>query len=61
MNFIRQRNIHEFELWLDEKGYYYIRNELNKPCFKSKLTNELFKHFEKNQSDKKRTFARCFR
>ncbi len=34
-----------FQQWLDENGFYYIKDKNNKPCFKSKLTRELKKHY----------------
>lgn len=44
-----------FETWLDKNGYYYVRNKWNKPCFKSKLTVSLFKHFKADTSFYKKT------
>ena len=44
-----------FETWLDTNGYYYVKNKSNKPCFKSKLTVHLFKHFKEDTSCYKKT------
>lgn len=47
-----------FETWLDKNGYYYVRNKWNKPCFKSKLTVSLFKHFKADTSFYKKNYFR---
>ena len=37
----------EFEDWLSANGYFYIKTKDNRPCFKSKLTRDLKKQFQK--------------
>ena len=42
-----------FQKWLDQNGYYYIKDKNNKPSFKSKLTKDLHKYYLKeNKSNK---------
>ena len=50
-----------FETWLDTNGYYYVKNKSNKPCFKSKLTVHLFKHFKEDTSCYKKTIFDRFK
>lgn len=35
-----------FENWLFEHGYFYIKTKDNCPCFKSKLTCDLYRKFQ---------------
>tara|TARA_Y100000389_G_scaffold132403_1_gene129841 strand:+ start:253 stop:483 length:231 start_codon:yes stop_codon:yes gene_type:complete len=37
----------EFDDWLSVNGYFYIKTKDNRPCFKSKLTRDLKKQFQK--------------
>ena len=43
----------DFEKWLSSNGYFYIKTKDNRPCFKSKLTQNLFKLFQNEKSQNK--------
>lgn len=36
----------DFENWLSENGYYYMKTKDNRPCFKSKLTQKLKQKYQ---------------
>lgn len=39
-----------FEEWLNENGYFYIKTDKNKPCFKSTLTKKLKQRYNLEKS-----------
>uniref|UniRef100_A0AB39JFG7 Uncharacterized protein n=1 Tax=Florenciella sp. virus SA2 TaxID=3240092 RepID=A0AB39JFG7_9VIRU len=45
-----------FQQWLDQNGYYYIKDKNNKPSFKSKLTIKLKKHYLTQTKGKSKKF-----
>lgn len=53
---IAKKRDHGFEKWLTENGYFYMKTTDNRPCFKSKLTQNLKKQFkiEKDELKKKK-------
>lgn len=63
MGVFGQKSKHtEFEEWLSENGYFYVKTKDNRPCFKSKLTQHLQKKFnnEKQQSKRRKIFSFYF-
>uniref|UniRef100_A0A6C0KWQ5 Uncharacterized protein n=1 Tax=viral metagenome TaxID=1070528 RepID=A0A6C0KWQ5_9ZZZZ len=44
-NISKSQKPSKFENWLSENGYYYIKTKDNRPCFKSKLTQNLNQKF----------------
>jgi len=49
----------DFEKWLSENGYYYMKTKDNRPCFKSKLTRKLKQNYqtETHQRSKPKRFS----
>ena len=41
----------DFEEWLSENGFFYIKTKDNRPCFKSKLTQYLEKQFKMEKTN----------
>lgn len=52
INFPPRRD-NNFEEWLFKHGYFYIKTKDNKPCFKSKLTQNLHTKFQKENKRSK--------
>ena len=46
----------DFEEWLSENGFFYIKTKDNRPCFKSKLTQYLEKQFKMEKTNKKNKY-----
>lgn len=52
----------DFEKWLSENGYYYMKTKDNRPCFKSKLTQKLKqKYHSETQISTPKIFSFKFR
>lgn len=52
----------DFEKWLSENGYYYMKTKDNRPCFKSKLTQKLKQKYQaETQNSKSKIFSFKFR
>lgn len=48
----------DFEKWLSENGYYYMKTKDNRPCFKSKLTRKLKQKYQtERQCSKPKMFS----
>lgn len=48
----------DFEKWLSENGYYYMKTKDNRPCFKSKLTQKLKQKYQaETQNSKPKIFS----
>lgn len=47
----------EFEKWLFENGFFYMKTKDNRPCFKSKLTQSLEKQFKMEKTNKKNKYS----
>ncbi len=45
-NISKPKKPSKFENWLSDKGFFYIKTKNNRPCFKSKLTQNLKKKFD---------------
>ena len=48
-----------FQQWLDINGFYYIKNNKNKPCFNSKLTKKLKLEYNKEYTSTKLSSFKC--
>ena len=47
-----------FEKWLSENGYYYMKTKDSRPCFKSKLTRKLKQKYQtETQCSKSNIFS----
>ena len=56
--FIKNPKTSDFEKWLSDHGYYYIKTKDNRPCFKSKLTCKLKQHYQTEmKSSKSKIFS----
>ena len=52
-NITKSQKPSEFENWLSENGYFYIKTKDNRPCFKSKLTRNLNQKFKDERRESK--------
>ena len=52
----------DFEKWLSENGFYYMKTKDNRPCFKSKLTQKLKQNYQTEiKNSKPKIFSFKFR
>ena len=59
---VNKPKITDFEKWLSENGYFYIKTKDNRPCFKSKLTRKLQQKYQaENELPKTKIFSFKFR